>query len=180
MKNIQGSQTERNLLKTFAGESRARNKYDLYAERARKEGYQWIADIFNCTAKNEYAHAREVYSRYLGKVKTTELNLLDAAKGESEENLKIYKEFENTARSEGFDDIADFFKELSEVEGHHEIRFLALYEKIKNGTIFKSDEVMNWQCINCGYIHEGKEAPMVCPLCKFPRAYFKPACENYK
>lgn len=180
MKEIKGSKTEQNLLRTFAGESRARNKYDFYAEKAKKEGLEWVAYIFNQTALNEYAHAREVYGRYLGRVKSTEMNLLDAAKGEAAESSTIYKEFENIARTEGFEEIADFFKELSEVEEHHEVRFMALYNRLKNGNMFKGDANSKWECMNCGYIHEGEEAPLVCPLCKYPRAYFKPYCENYK
>lgn len=175
--NIKGSETEKNLLKTFAGESRARNKYNFYGEKAREEGYQWIAAIFDETACNEYAHAREVFRRYLGLVKSTAHNLMDAIMGETEEAKKLYKEFEETARCEGFDEIADFYKDLREVEESHSERFKALYEKVTTGTVFKSDKESLWKCMNCGYIYEGDEAPEHCPLCKFPRAYFKPYCE---
>lgn len=172
-KNLKGSETEKNLYKTFAGESRARAKYTMFGEKARAEGYQAIGQVFDVTAGNEFAHSREVYNRYLGQVGTTLENLMTAAAGETEEFKDIYKEFEETARREGFDEIADFFKELREVEESHQKRFLDLYEKVKTGTYFKSKEPTNWVCLNCGYIHEGTEAPMVCPLCKFPRAYFQ-------
>jgi rubrerythrin len=179
--NLKGSKTERNLFKTFAGESRARNKYTFYAERAKEEGFMYVADVFEETAGNEKAHAREVFKRYLDKVCNTKNNLIESALGESEENKVIYKEFEKTAREEGFDDIADFYKELREVEDHHKERFLELAKRIKEGKMFKSDREAEWICLNCGYIHEGKEAPMKCPLCKYPRAYFKKLnCKDYK
>ncbi len=178
--NLKGSKTERNLYKTFAGESRARNKYTFYAEEAREEGFIYVADVFEETAGNEKAHAREVFKRYLDKICNTKNNLIEAALGESEENKVIYKEFEKTAREEGLDDIADFYKELQEVEGHHKERFLDLAKRIKEGKMFKSDRETEWICLNCGYIHEGKEAPMRCPLCKYPRSYFKKLCKDYK
>lgn len=175
--DLKGSKTEQNLYKTFAGESRARGKYNLFAEKAREEGYRWVGEIFDETALNEYAHSREVFKKYLKKVKTTEENLLISAYFESEESENIYKEFERVAKEEGFDEIAVFYKELREVEENHKKRFLALCEKIKNDKMFKSDKESNWQCMNCGYIHEGLEAPKVCPLCKYDRSYFKPYCE---
>lgn len=171
--NLKGSKTEKNLFKTFAGESRARNKYTFYAEKARDEGFMHIADVFEETAGNEMAHAREVYRRFLDRVNNTKNNLIESALGESEENKVIYKEFEETARDEGFDEIADFYKELQEVEGHHKERFLALAKRVKDGKMFKSDRESEWLCLNCGYIYEGKEAPMRCPLCRYPRSYFK-------
>jgi rubrerythrin len=177
---LKDSETLKNLLKTFAGESRARNKYNLYAEKARQEGFVWIGQIFDMTASNEYAHAREVWGRYLGMTKSTEDNLLDAVMGEGEETNKIYKEFEEVARKEGFEAIANFYKELREVEESHKERFKDLYEKVKSGTVFKSSCETFWRCLNCGYIYEGKEAPEVCPLCKFPRAYFEPYGEGKK
>jgi rubrerythrin len=177
-KKLKGSETEKNLYKTFAGESRARNKYNMYAEKARLEGYQWIADIFDETAKNEFAHAREVFNRYLGNVRSTAENLVSAMGGETEEFRKLYKEFEETARREGYTEIADFYKELREVEEAHAERYKELYEKVKDGKVFSSSEPTGWICLNCGYIHEGEEAPKVCPLCKFPRAYFKEKCKE--
>ncbi|SFC94168.1 rubrerythrin family protein [Clostridium uliginosum] len=171
--NLKDSKTEKNLYKTFAGESRARNTYGLYGEKARLEGFRRVGQIFDETAGNEYAHAREVFKRYLNKVKTTEENLINAALGEANESNNLYKEFEKVAREEGFVEIADFYKELQEVEGNHKKRFLELAEKIKTGTMFKCKDECYWQCMNCGYIHEGMEAPMSCPLCKYPRSYFK-------
>lgn len=180
IKSLKGTQTEKNLYKTFAGESRARNRYNLYSEKARMEGYEWVGDVFDETAGNEYAHAREVYRRFLGLVGSTAENLMDAIQGETEEYSKVYKEFEADARKEGFKEIADFYKELSEVEEFHERRYKDLYDKVVNKTMFTSKEAIKWQCLNCGYIYEGTEAPLVCPLCKFPRAFFKPLCEDYE
>lgn len=177
---LKGSKTEKNLLRTFAGESRARNKYDFYAEKARREGYEYIASIFEETAHNEKAHAREVFGRYLEMINSTERNLKDAAEGEAQESSNLYKQFERTAREEGFVQIADFYKELAEVEEHHMERFIAILRNLENGMEFRRDEEVKWQCMNCGYIHIGEEAPNVCPLCKYPRAYFKIACEDYK
>ena len=173
---LEGSKTERNLYKTFAGESRANTKYSLYAEKARKEGYRWVAEVFDETALNEKAHAREVYKRYLNKIGDTQENLKDAIKGETKESKKLYKEFEEVARKEGFVQIANFYRELQEVEEEHANRFSTLEDKIKTDTMFKSVDYSLWQCMNCGYIHEGKEAPARCPLCKYPREYFKQYC----
>ncbi|ATD55821.1 rubrerythrin family protein [Clostridium chauvoei] len=175
--DLKGSKTEKNLYRTFAGESRARNKYNLYATKAREEGYQWVGEIFDVTAMNEFAHAREVYKKYLGLVGTTKENLIDAIMGETEEYKDLYKRFEREAREEGFMGIADFYKELAEVEEHHQERYKKLYDKLEDGTMFKGPEESKWICMNCGYIHEGSDAPLVCPLCKYPRAYFKPYCE---
>jgi len=171
--NLKGSNTEKNLFKTFAGESRARNKYTFYADKARVDGFMYVGDIFDETAGNEKAHAREVYRRFLDKVSSTKNNLIDSALGEAEESKVIYKEFECMARDEGFDEIADFYKELQEVEEHHKERFLKLAKEIKDDTIFKLDKKKEWLCLNCGYIYEGTEAPMACPLCKYPISYFK-------
>lgn len=175
--DLKGSKTEQNLFRTFAGEARARTKYNLYAERARLDGYQWVAEIFDETAHNELAHAREVLGRHLNLIGCTENNLLDSILGETSEVEDIYKRFEEEARAEGFNEIAGFYKELREVEEGHERRFRALYDKIKDGTMFKGPEGSMWICMNCGYIHEGEEAPLVCPLCRYPRAYFKPYCK---
>lgn len=174
---LEGSKTEKNLYKTFAGESRARSKYSLYAEKAREEGYRWVGEIFDETASNEYAHSREVFKRYLCKVDSTEENLVDSAYFENEESESIYKEFERVAMEEGFEEIAKFYKELQEVEESHKKRFLALCEKIRTDSMFKSYTESYWQCMNCGYIHEGMEAPAICPLCKYDRSYFKPYCK---
>ena len=177
---LQGTKTEKNLLSTFAGESRARNKYTFYAEKAEKEGYEYIASIFEATANNEKAHAREVFNRFLKMNKNTSENLKDAAGGEAHESSTLYKQFENEARVEGFIEIADFYKELREVEENHEMRFMKIYENLQAGMMFKRNIDVKWQCMNCGYIHIGKTAPDFCPLCKFPKAYFKIYCEDYK
>lgn len=174
---FKGSKTEQNLYKTFAGESRARTKYNLFAEKARLDGYQWVGEIFDETAGNELAHAREVYGSFLKNIGCTKDNLLDCIIGETDEYKNVYKKFEEEARSEGFNDIADFYKELAETEENHAKRFKALYDKIEDGTMFRGPKGSLWVCMNCGYIHEGEEAPLVCPLCKYPRAYFKPYCK---
>lgn len=178
--NLKGSKTERNLLKTFAGESRARTRYTFYAEKARKEGFEYIAKIFEETSVNEKAHARRVFDDFLKENKTTAENLLTGAMLEAFEAEKLYKEFERVAKEEGFDEIADFYEELAETEEYHKIRFLKILENLKSGKMFKRDKPVKWQCLNCGYVHEGTEAPEVCPLCGFPRAFFEIYCESYK
>lgn len=175
---LRGSKTEKNLYKTFAGESRARTKYSLYAEQAKCEGYVWISQIFEETAENEKAHARLAFKTFLELIGTTEENLLDAAKGEREETAKTYKEFEQTAKEEGFDDIAKFYKELREIEEDHCKRYAILYEKLKNDKLFMSSKEKMWRCLNCGYIYEGCEAPEICPACKYPQSFFKPYCKD--
>lgn len=177
---ISGSQTEKNLYKTFAGESRARGKYNLFSEKAREEGYMWVAQVFDETAENEFAHSREAYKRFLDNVRDTEENLLNAACAEFEETERIYKEFEEVAKKEGFEEIATFYRELREVEESHKERFLFLSELLKNKKMFKSDCKRLWKCLNCGYIHEGYEAPIVCPLCKYERGYFRQESELKK
>ncbi len=171
-----GSQTEKNLKKTFTGESKANTKYTLYAEKARQQGYHFIAQVFDETAYNELAHARRVFRDFLCDVNSTEENLMNAFMGETAEATKIYKEFEEDARKEGFDEVADFFKEVAEVEAGHDIRFRSLYNRLLSDTLYKGDSDSLWQCTNCGYIHEGSTAPKVCPLCKYPQGYFQPYC----
>lgn len=173
--NIKCSETEKNLYKTFAGECRARNKYYLYAEKAKSEGYLWIAKIFEEIGDNEFAHAREAFKRYLNKVSSTKNNLIESALGEAEESSSTYREFEKKACEEGLDEIADFFKELREVEESHKERFLKLAKDIKEDKIFKYDDYEKclWKCMNCGYIYEGNKAPEKCPLCRYPKSYFK-------
>lgn len=175
--DLKGSKTEKNLYRTFAGESRARNKYNLYAEKARAEGYQWVAEVFDTTAINELAHARRVYIEFLKLVCNTKENLVDAICGETSEYKDLYAKFEREAKEEGFKEIADFYKELREVEEAHSERFKKLYDKLNNGVMFSGPEDSKWVCMNCGYIHEGTEAPDKCPLCGYPKAYFKPYCE---
>lgn len=191
MAELKGSRTEKNLLKAFGGESQARNRYTYFASVAKKEGYEQICAIFQETADNEKEHA-EVFFKYLaggpveisatypaGKIGKTAENLLAAADGEKEEWDKLYPEFERIAREEGFSQIADSFKEIAEVEEKHEARYRALLENVKNGKVFKKDEVVEWKCRNCGYVHEGKDAPKICPACKHPQAYYEVNAENY-
>ncbi|MDU1414081.1 MAG: rubrerythrin family protein [Clostridium sp.] len=178
--DLHGSQTEKNLKKTFSGESKASTKYRLFAEQARKEGLVYVSDVFNETAANELAHAREVYKDFLGQVKSTEENLMNAFMGETAEATKVYKEFEETARSEGFNEIADFYKELGEVEAEHDLRFRTIYNRLLNGTLYKGNSSSLWQCTNCGYIHEGDSAPKECPLCHYPQGWFMPYCNPLK
>jgi len=177
---LKGSKTEANLLTAFAGESQARTKYTFYASQARKEGYIQIADIFMETAENEGEHAKLWFKAlHGGCVPKTLDNLLDAAGGENYEFNEMYKEFEETARKEGFNELAETFKLVGGVEAVHEKRYLELYENIKNGKVFKKDEVAVWKCINCGYLHVGKEAPAVCPTCKHPQSYFEIQAQNW-
>jgi len=191
MKDLKGSETEKNLLKSFAGESQARNRYTYFASVARDAGFRQIEEIFLETADNEKEHAK-VFFNYLkggdtkitaeypaGKIGTTEENLLAAAEGEKIEWGTLYPDFEKIARKEGFDEIAKSFKEIAEVEEKHEKRYRKLLENVKKGTVFKKDKVVKWKCRNCGYVHEGKEAPKVCPACKHPQAYYELLGENY-
>jgi len=190
-KSIKGSQTEKNLLKSFAGESQARNRYTYFASVARKEGFEQIANIFTETAENEKEHAKiffkfleggdlEITATYpAGKIGTTAENLLAAANGEKMEWETIYPEFEKIARQEGFEDVAKAFKEIGEVEEKHEARYRKLLENVRHGKVFKKDKVVKWKCLNCGYVHEGKDAPDTCPACKHPQAYYEVLEENY-
>lgn len=190
-KSIKGSQTEKNLLKAFAGESQARNRYTYFASQAKKEGFEQISAIFLETAENEKEHAK-VFFNYLeggaleitasypaGKISTTSDNLLEAAEGEKAEWGKIYPEFEKIAQKEGYLEVAKSFKEIAEVEAHHEKRYRALLDNVKNKKVFKKDESVKWVCRNCGYVHEGPEAPESCPACKHPKAYYEVLKENY-
>lgn len=190
-KSIKGTQTEKNLLTAFAGESQARNRYTFFASVARNEGYEQIANIFTETAGNEKEHA-EVFFKYLeggdveitaaypaGIIGNTHTNLLAAADGERLEWSKIYADFEKVAREEGFEDIAKSFKEIAEVEEFHEKRYRKLAANVASGEVFKKKTVVKWHCTNCGYIHEGTEAPEECPACKHPRAYYELLAENY-
>ena len=188
---IKGSKTEKNLLKSFAGESQARNRYTFFASAAKKEGYEQISAIFLETAENEKEHAK-VFFKYLeggdceitasypaGRIGTTAENLLEAANGEKMEWGTLYPQFEKIAREEGFKEVADSFKEIGEVEAHHEQRYRKLLENVKNKTVFKKAKSTKWKCRNCGYVHEGKEAPDKCPACKHPTAYYEVLEENY-
>jgi rubrerythrin len=190
-KSIKGTQTEKNLLTAFAGESQARNRYTFFASAARKEGYEQIANIFTETAGNEKEHA-EVFFKYLeggdvaiaatypaGIIGDTRANLEAAAAGEKLEWSEIYANFEKIAREEGFKEIATSFKEIAEVEEFHEGRYRKLAKNVAEGEVFKKKATVKWHCTNCGYIHEGTEPPEVCPACKHPRAYYELLAENY-
>lgn len=178
--NLKGSKTEKNLWEAFSGESQARNKYTYFASQADKEGFKQIAAIFIEAADNEKEHAKRLYKLLLGgPVPPTVENLLSAAEGENEEHTSMYPEFEKIAREEGFDEIANIFKEIAEVEEEHEKRFRKLLQNIKDGTVFKKDKPVKWKCRNCGYVHEGTEAPDVCPACDHPQSYYEVMAENY-
>jgi len=170
--------TEDNLKAAFAGESQARNKYTFFASVARKEGFEQIAAIFEETADNEKEHAKRIF-KILDMLGDTKQNLKTAAEGENYEHTKMYPEFEKIARQEGKQEAAEFFKEVAEVEEKHEKRFATLLKNLEQGKVFKRDKVVRWKCRNCGYIHEGKEAPEVCPVCKHPQSFYELLCENY-
>lgn len=192
VKSIKGTQTEKNLLKAFAGESQARNRYTYFASEAKKAGFEQISAIFLETADNEKEHAK-VFFKYLetgealeitasypaGRIGNTEKNLLEAAEGEKMEWSTLYPNFEKVAREEGFKEIADSFKEIAEVEEQHEKRYRKLLVNVKNKKVFKREVSIKWKCRNCGYVHEGKEAPLKCPACKHPQAYYEILEENY-
>lgn len=175
---LEGSETQKNLMAAFAGESQARNKYTYFASVARKEGYEQIAAIFLETAENEREHAK-VWAKCLGLIGTTEQNLEEAAKGENHEWTEMYKKFAETAEKEGFTEIAALFREVAEVEQQHEIRYRKLLERVRTGNVFRRDQPIRWRCRNCGYVHEGTEPPEVCPACAHPRAFYEPMAENY-
>ncbi|MEW6622120.1 MAG: rubrerythrin [Bacillota bacterium] len=178
MKDLKGTKTEKNLLEAFAGESQARNKYTYWASVAKKEGYEQIAGIFLETAENEKEHAKRAF-KFLDGIASTEKNLEEAARGENYEWTEMYKRMEKEALEEGFDEIAEFFKETGEVEEEHEKRFQALLKNIREGKVFKRDEEVKWHCRNCGYVHIGKEAPLVCPACVHPQGFYQILAENY-
>ncbi len=178
MKELKGTKTYENLMNAFAGESQARNKYSYYASKAKKDGYVQIAALFEETANNEKEHAKLWFKLAHG-IGTTEENLLDAAAGENYEWTEMYKEMAETAREEGFPEIAAQFEGVAAIEKEHEERYRKLAENIKEGKVFARDEEVVWQCANCGHIYVGKEAPEVCPVCKHPQAYFQIKAENY-
>jgi rubrerythrin len=193
MKKLKGTKTAENLLKSFAGESQARNRYTYFASVAKREGFEQISAIFLETAENEKEHAK-VFFKYLneinepleitasypaGKIGNTKENLLAAANGEKEEWEILYKEFEKIAREEGFEQIANSFKEIAEVEEKHEERYRKLLKNIEEGKVFKKDKRVKWKCRNCGYIHEGEEAPELCPACNHPQSHYEVFEETY-
>ena len=190
-KSIKGTKTEKNLLASFAGESQARNRYTYFASVAGKAGFEQISAIFLETADNEKEHAKrffklleggdaEIAASYpSGVIGDTAANLAAAAAGENLEWTKLYKEAGETAREEGFEEIAVQFKEIAEVEEEHEKRYRKLLNNIKEGRVFKKDAPVKWKCRNCGYVHEGEEAPEECPACAHPQSYYELLCENY-
>ena len=162
----------------FAGESQARNKYTYFASKARKDGYVQIANIFEETANNEKEHAK-IWFKLLEGIGSTPENLLAAAEGENYEWTDMYATFAKEAREEGFDHIAFLFEEVGKIEKEHEERYRKLLKNIEEGRVFEKDGKVYWQCANCGHIHEGLEAPEVCPVCSHPRAYFQMVAKNY-
>ncbi len=191
MKSLKGTKTEQNLLKSFAGESQARMRYDYFAKQAKKEGLEQIAAIFDETALNEKEHAKrffkfleggmvEITASYpAGKIGGTMENLKASADGENEEWTELYPEFARIAEEEGFKEIAVAYKMIAKVEKAHEERFTKLYTNLENGHVFEKDGVIVWKCRNCGYIHEGKKAPKTCPACLHPQSYFEIKEINY-
>ena len=177
---LKGSKTEQNLMTAFAGESQARNKYTYFASKAKKEGYEQIAALFQETADNEKEHAK-MWFKLLngGEIGTTEENLKAAADGENYEWTDMYAGFAKTAKEEGFDHIAYLFEEVAKIEKEHEERYLKLLENVKEGKVFEAGEVKVWKCRNCGHIVVGTKAPEVCPVCAHPKAYFEIKAENY-
>ena len=177
---LKGSKTEQNLMAAFAGESQARNKYTYYASKAKKDGYEQIAALFEETANNEKEHAK-IWFKLLhdGEVPSTIVNLEDAANGENYEWTDMYKEFAITAKEEGFDHIAFLFESVGEIEKHHEERFRKLLKNIEDEVVFSSEGDSIWICRNCGHIVVGKSAPKVCPVCNHPQCYFERKSNNY-
>ncbi|PLX06506.1 MAG: rubrerythrin family protein [Marinilabiliales bacterium] len=192
MSTIKGTETEKNLLKSFAGESQAKNRYTYFAKVAKKEGYEQIAELFMQTAIQEEQHAK-VFFKYLesgegleitamypaGKIGTTAENLKAAAMGENEEWTEIYPEFAKIAEEEGFKEIATSFKMIAKVEAEHEKRYIKLLENLENNKVFEKEEPVEWMCRKCGYVHKGKKALKNCPACKHPEAYFEIHATNY-
>ncbi|MBU1221012.1 rubrerythrin family protein [Myxococcota bacterium] len=191
MASVKGTETEKNLLKSFAGESQAKNRYTFFAKVAKKEGYEQISALFLETALNEEQHAKrmfewleggdlEITACYpAGRIGTTKENLKASAMGENEEYTKLYPEFAAVADKEGFKEIALFYRNLAKVENEHEKRFLKLLENVEKEEVFKKQEKDKWICMKCGFIYEGFEAPKMCPVCQHPQAYFMLDPENY-
>jgi rubrerythrin len=188
---IKGTQTEKNLMKAFAGESQARNRYTYFASKAKKEGFVQISDIFTETANQEKEHAKRFFSFLeggvleitacfpAGVVGTTLENLLAAAAGEHEEHADLYPGFAKVARTEGFEEISDLFEKISVAEKQHEKRYRDLAANVQAGKVFKKDKKVTWRCRNCGYLHDGEESPNMCPACAHPQDHFELLGENY-
>jgi rubrerythrin len=191
MNSLNGTNTEKNLLKAFAGESQARNRYEFFAKVARKEGLEQIAALFEETAINERSHAKqffklldggpvEITAKYTaGETRTTLENLKAAAEGESEEWNDLYPEFARIAEEEGFIKIASLFKSIAKIEKTHEERYRKLYKNLEEGKVFEREGKVVWKCIVCGFLHESKKAPLKCPVCDHPQAYFEIEAINY-
>ena len=175
---LTGSKTEKNLLTAFAGETQAHAKYMFYYEKAKKEGFEQIAEIFKYTAENELEHAY-IWFKTLGHVTDTLNNLEDARSGENFEWSKMYKEFADTADEEGFIQISRLFRGIADIELQHEERFKALINNMENNKVFKKDEKVMWECRDCGHIHYGTNAPGICPICSSTQAFFQIKAENY-
>ena len=190
-KSLKGSQTEQNLLKAFAGESQARNRYEFFAKQAKKEGLEQIAGLFQRTADQEKEHAKrffkfleggmvEITAAYpAGIIGSSAENLKAAAAGENEEWTELYPAFADIAKEEGFPEVAAAFRMIAKVEEQHELRYLALLKNLETGIVFERDGEVYWMCRNCGYIHKGKKAPNQCPACLHPQSYFEVKAENY-
>jgi rubrerythrin len=191
MAKLKGTQTQKNLIAAFAGESQARNRYTYFASQARKDGYMQIVGIFEETANQEKEHAERLFKFMdggeaevgaafpFGTIETTSQNLAAGAAGENYEWTEMYPGFAETARKEGFEAIAKAFEAIAIAERQHEKRYLALKKNIDDGTVFKKDKPVVWRCLNCGYLHEGKEAPSICPACAHPQSYYEVLGENW-
>ena len=178
--DLKGTKTEKNLMEAFAGESQARNKYTYFASKAKKEGYEQIAAIFQETADNEKEHAKLWFKLLCGgDIPTTAQNLADAAAGENFEWTDMYDRMAKEAKEEGFDHIAFLFEEVGKIEKEHEARYKKLLENVQDGKVFEAGEIKIWKCRNCGHIVVGTKAPAVCPVCTHPQAYFEIKAENY-
>ena len=175
---LKGSRTEQNLMAAFAGESQARNKYTYFASKAKKEGYNHIAELFEETANNEKEHAK-IWFKLLDGIGSTAENLKAAAEGENYEWTDMYAEFAKVAKEEGFDHIAFLFESVAAIEKEHEERYLKLLSNVENELVFSKDGDAIWKCMNCGHLVIGKKAPEVCPVCAHPKAYFCIKAENY-
>ena len=176
--DLKGSKTEANLKAAFSGESEARNKYTYFASVAKKEGYEQIAALFLETAENEKEHAK-IHFKYLQGIGDTKANLADAAAGENYEWTDMYARFAKEADEEGFKEIANRFRQIGEIEKHHEERFRKLLDNVEDGTVFKKGSIVIWKCRNCGHIHVGVNAPEICPVCAHPKSFFEVQAENY-
>ncbi|HUW63528.1 MAG TPA: rubrerythrin family protein [Spirochaetia bacterium] len=175
---LKGSQTEKNLLFAFAGESQARNRYTFFAEKAHEEGFEPLAAIFRETADNEKMHAERIF-KFLSGIGDTAANLEAGAEGEHYEWTSMYPEFEKAAREEGFHDIAEFFRQVAKVEEQHEIRYRTLKQEVLDNKVFHKDQPVKWKCRQCGYVHSGQEPPEKCPACGYPKSYYEVWCANY-